>query len=141
MALPFDLKFIAFNSEEYLPIGDDEYVRRAGEAYFADIPLAINMDGIGYVSGHNTVAQFNLGPALAARLEAVVAHNPTVQWVDPWPQSNHSTFSFRGVPALAFSSQGAFSLAHFPTDTIAQVSITKLAQIVAVVSHIVAAFG
>ena len=140
-ALPFDLELIAFNSEEYLPIGDDEYVRRAGEASFADIPLAINMDGIGYVGGHNTVAQFNVGPALAARLEAIVARYPTVQWVDPWPQSNHSTFSFRGVPALAFSSQGAFNLAHFPADTVAQVSVEKLAEIVSVVSQIVAAFG
>ena len=137
MALPFDLELIAFNSEEYLPIGDDEYVRRAGEASFADIPLAINMDGIGYVGGHNTVAQFNLGPALAARLEAVVARYPTVQWVDPWPQSNHSTFSFRGVPALAFSSPGAFNLAHFPADTVAKVSIEKLAEMVAVVQEVV----
>jgi aminopeptidase YwaD len=136
--LPFDLELVAFNSEEYLPIGDDEYVRRAGEASFADIPLAINMDGIGYVGGHNTVAQFNVGPALAARLEAIVARYPTMQWVDPWPQSNHSTFSFRGVPALAFSSQGAFNLAHFRADTFEKVSAEKLAEIVSVVSQIVA---
>jgi aminopeptidase YwaD len=137
MAPPFDLELIAFNGEEYLPIGDDEYVRRAGEASFADIPLAINMDGIGYVDGHNTVAQFNLGSTLAARLEAVVTRYPTVQWVDPWPQSNHSTFSFRGVPALAFSSAGAFNLAHFRADTFEKVSIEKLAEVVAVVQEVV----
>ena len=73
VALPFDLEFIAFDGEEYLPIGDDEYVRRAGEASFADIPLAINMDGIGYVGGHNTVAQFNVAPELAA------------DWKRSWP--------------------------------------------------------
>jgi aminopeptidase YwaD len=137
LALPFDLELIAFNSEEYLPIGDDEYVRRAGEASFADIPLAINMDGIGYVGGHNTVAQFNLGPAPATRLEAIVASYPAVQWVEPWPQSNHSTFSFRGVPALAFSSQGAFNLAHFQADTFEKVSIEMLAEVVAVTRDIV----
>ncbi len=60
--LACDLEFVAFNSEEYLPIGDDEYVRRAGEASFADVALAINMDGVGYRGGHNTVAPFNLGP-------------------------------------------------------------------------------
>jgi aminopeptidase YwaD len=138
--LPFELELVAFNSEEYLPIGDDEYVRRAGEASFADVLLAINMDGIGYVDGHNTVARFNVGPALAARLEAIVAPFPTLQWVDPWPQSNHSTFSFRGVPALAFSSQGAFNLAHFQADTFEKVSVEKLAEIVSVVSQIVAGF-
>jgi aminopeptidase YwaD len=140
MALPFDLELIAFDGEEYLPIGDDEYVRRAGEASFADIPLAINMDGIGYVGGHNTIAQFNIAPALAARLEVIVARYPAVQWVAPWPQSNHSTFSFRDVPALAFSSQGAFNLAHFQADTFEKVSVEKLAEIVSVVSQIIAGF-
>jgi len=138
VALPFDLEFIAFDSEEYLPIGDDEYVRRAGEASFADIPLAINMDGIGYVGGYNTVAQFNIAPELAARPEAIVGRYPAVQWVEPWPQSNHSTFSFRGVPALAFSSAGAFNLAHFQADTFEKVSVEKLAEVVAAVREIVA---
>jgi aminopeptidase YwaD len=137
VALPFDLEFIAFDGEEYLPIGDDEYVRRAGEAAFADISLAINMDGIGYVDGHNTVAQFNIAPELAGRLGAIVGRYPAVQWVAPWPQSNHSTFSFRGVPALAFSSHDAFTLAHFPADTVEKVSVEKLAEVVAVVREIV----
>ena len=136
-ALPVDLEFIAFDGEEYLPIGDDEYVRRAGEELFAGIALAINMDGIGYVGGANTVAQFNLAPEQAARLEAIVSRYPAVQWVEPWPQSNHSTFAFRGVPALAFSSEGAFALAHFPHDTIEQVSIEKLVEVVELVREIV----
>jgi len=138
IALPFDLEFIAFDGEEYLPIGDDEYVRRAGEASFADIVLAINMDGAGYVDGPNTIAQFDLGPEQAGRIEAIVAHCPAVQWVEPWPQSNHSTFSFRGAPALAFSSEGAFNLAHFQADTIDKVSVAKLVEVVDVVREIVA---
>jgi hypothetical protein len=136
-ALPFDLEFIAFDGEEYLPIGDDEYVRRAGEESFADIALAVNMDGIGYVAGVNTVAPFNLKPQQAAALEAIVSRHPAVQWVEPWPQSNHSTFTFRGVPALAFSSKDAFALAHFPHDTIAQVDIEKLVEVVDLVRAIV----
>lgn len=135
--LPLDLEFIAFDGEEYLPIGDDEYVRRAGEGSFADIALAVNMDGIGYVGGANTAAPFNLTPELAGRLEAVVSRYPALQWVEPWPQSNHSTFAMRGAPALAFSSNGAFALAHFPYDTIDQVSIDKLAEVTAVVEEVV----
>jgi aminopeptidase YwaD len=138
--LPFDLELIAFNGEEYLPIGDDEYVRRAGEASFSEILLAVNMDGIGYAGGNNTIAQFNIAPPLAARLIDITDLYPALQAVEPWPQSNHSTFAFRGVPALAFSSQGAFSLAHFQADTVAQVSVEKLAEIVSVISQIVAAF-
>ncbi|MBK6433506.1 M28 family peptidase [Candidatus Amarolinea dominans] len=81
--LPFDLEFIAFDSEEYMPIGDDEYVRRAGEASFAEVALAINMDGADYVHGPNTVARFNTSPALTARLEAIVARYPALQWTEP----------------------------------------------------------
>ncbi len=135
--LPVDLEFVAFDGEEYLPIGDDEYVRRAGEESFAHIALAINMDGIGYVGGANTAAQFNLAPEQASRLGAIVARYPAVQWVGPWPQSNHSTFAFRGAPALAFSSEGAFALAHFPHDTVEQVSSEKLAEVVELVREIV----
>ena len=135
--LPVDLEFIAFDGEEYLPIGDDEYVRRAGEESFARIALAINLDGIGYVAGANTVAPFNLAPEQAGRLGTIVARYPAVQWVAPWPQSNHSTFALRGVPALAFSSEGAFALAHFPHDTMEQVSIDKLAEVVLLVREIV----
>ena len=133
-ALPRDLEFVAFNSEEYLPIGDDEYVRRAGEGSFAEIVLAINMDGIGYQGGHNTIAQFNIGPELTGPLDAIVRRFPALKWVEPWPQSNHSTFSFRGVPALAFSSVGAFTLAHYPHDRFEMVDVDKLAEVVAVVS-------
>ena len=61
---------------------------------------------------------------------------PALQWAEPWPQSNHSTFAFRGVPALAFSSTGAFNLAHFPADTVEQVSIEKLAEVVAAAREI-----
>lgn len=137
-ALPFDLEFIAFDGEEYLPIGDDEYVRRAGEASFTDISLAINMDGAGYIGGQNTVAAFNMPPELTGRIEAVVTRRPAMQWVEPWPQSNHSTFALRGAPALAFSSAGAFNLAHFQADAFEQVSVAKLAEVVDVVREIAA---
>ena len=135
--LPFDLELVAFNGEEYLPIGDDEYVRRAGEASFGEILLAVNMDGIGYTGGANTIAQFNIAPALASRLADITDRYPALQAVEPWPESNHSTFAFRGVPALAFSGHDAFTLAHFPADTVAAVSIDKLAEVVAVVREIV----
>jgi len=130
-ALPFDLEFIAFNGEECLSMGDDEYVRRAGETSFADVALAINMDGIGYATGHNTTARFNAAAKLAKRLEVLVGGYPTLQWTEPWPQSNHSTFAFCGVPALAFSSASAFNLAHFSGNTVEQVSVERVAEAVA----------
>lgn len=96
------------------------------------------MDGSGYTGGNNTIAQFNIAPELASRLAEITDRYPALQAVEPWPESNHSTFAFRGVPALAFSARGAFALAHSPADTIEMVSLEKLTEVVAVVSQIVA---
>jgi len=136
-SLPFALEFIAFDGEEYLPMGDDEYLRRRGEAGFRDILLAVNLDYVGQADGQNTIARFNTPPTMEAWLLDVVGRDPALRWVDPWPESNHSTFAFRGVPALALSSQGGRSAAHRPTDTIEGVDTAKLAQAVAVVAEVV----
>ena len=53
--LPFGLEFIAFNGEEALPMGDDEYLRR-GEADLPNILLVINMDDMGAWAGSNSIA-------------------------------------------------------------------------------------
>lgn len=136
-SLPFDLEFIAFNGEEYLPMGDDEYLRRRGEASLADVLLAINLDGVGQVDGQNTIACFNIPAAMETWLQEIVERHPTTIWTEPWPESNHSTFAFRGVPALAFTSQGGRPVAHRPGDTIEGVSLAKLAEVVAVVAEVV----
>ena len=112
--LPFDLELVAFNGEEYLPIGDDEYVRRAGEASFGEILLAVNMDGSGYTGGNNTIARFNIGPALAVRLAETLDRYPALQAVEPWPESNHSTFSFRRCPGPGVQQPRRLQLGPLP---------------------------
>jgi Iap family predicted aminopeptidase len=134
---PFDLEFVAFNGEEYLPMGDDEYVRRAGEAAFERIRLAVNMDGIGLREGQNTITQFNVPPAMLERLKKITQCYPAVAWVEPWPESNHSTFAFRGVPSVALSSQGARNVSHYRTDTMDKVDTQKLVEIVKLVQEAV----
>ena len=59
------------------------------------------------------------------------AITPGVVRVDPWPESNHSTFSMRGVPSLAFSAVGIRHLAHTPADSIEQVSPAKVSEVIA----------
>ena len=62
---------------------------------------------------------------------------PGVVWVDPWPQSNHSTFAMRGVPAIALSSEGRIRLDHLRADSIEWVSPAKLKEVVSLVTAIV----
>jgi len=137
--LPFGLEFIAFNGEEYLPIGDDEYLRR-GEGYFGDILACINMDGAGAALGTNNVTAISCPPELEAKIKSVAEKFPGVVWVDPWPESNHSTFSFRGIPAIPLGSTGMRGLAHSVDDTLEQVSPAKLDEVTALVKELVESF-
>ncbi len=134
--LTHDLEFIAFTGEEYLPIGDDEYVRLCG-GEFDRIVTAINFDGVGSYLGATSIMLASGSPALHDHVTRVTRHFPGVVWVDPWPESNHSTFSIRGVPSMAFSAVGSRRLAHYPTDTAAGISPAKLAEVIAVAEEIV----
>lgn len=138
--LPFGLEFIAFNGEEYLPIGDDEYIRRS-ESYFGNILACLNMDGAAAALGTNNVTAIACPPELEEKARAAAARFPGVVWVDPWPESNHSTFSFRGVPAIALGSTGMRTIAHSASDTLEQVSPAKLEEVIALAKELVEIFG
>lgn len=137
--LPCGLEFIAFNGEEYLPLGDDEYMRRS-EGYFGKILACINMDGAGAALGTNNITAVSCPPELEARVKSVAAKFPGVVWVDPWPESNHSTFSFRGIPAIPVSSTGVRGLAHSVNDALEQVSPAKLDEVITLVRDLVEIF-
>ena len=134
---------VAFNGEEYLPIGDDEYVRRAGEASFGDIPLAINMDGSGYAGGqqHRRPVQHRAGAGRHGWPRSLTCY-PTVQCGGSVAAEQPLDLLLpRRAGAGVQRRRAPVDLAHFPADTVAQVSVEKLAEIVSVVSQIVAAFG
>lgn len=132
------LEFVAFNGEEYLPMGDDEYLRR-GEADFPAILAAINFDGAGAALGANSVTTTSGSEAFAAALRSAAGGYSGVVWVEPWPESNHSTFAFRGAPAAAFSSVGRRDLAHSREDTVEQVSPARLEEAARLAAEMVAA--
>ncbi len=134
------LEFVAFNSEEYLPIGDDEYVRR-GESYFPSIHCAINMDGIGAMLASNTITTISMPDEMEMAARQAAAGFPGVTWVEPWPESNHSTFSFRGIPAVALGASGQCGLAHSTADTLDVMSMEKLDEVVALVERLVERLG
>jgi hypothetical protein len=134
--LPFALEFIAFNGEEALPMGDDEYLRR-GETDLPNILLVINMDDMGAWAGSNSITFYETSDALVESVKAIHKNFPGLVEVEPWPESNHSTFSMRGVPSLAFSSVGIRHLAHTPADSIEQVSLAKVSEVICMVEEIV----
>jgi aminopeptidase YwaD len=130
------LEWIAFSGHEYLPLGDDEYLRRCGDQ-LDGIVAAINFDAPGQYLGANSIAMFASSQAFQDHMAEIARRNPGVAWVDPWPQSNHSTFAWRGVPAIAFSSEGRIRLDHLRADSAEWVSPAKLKEVVSLVIAIV----
>jgi len=139
-SLPFGLEFVAFNGEEYLPIGDEEYIRRA-EAYFDDVLACINFDGIGPALATTSVTCLGADDSLVEELRALLMEHPGLVWVEPWFESNHSTFAMRGKPAFAFGAVGTRGLAHSPEDNLDKMSAEKLDEALALAGDIVAWFA
>ncbi len=75
--------------------------------------------------------------AFQDQVAELVRGYPGVTWVEPWPQSNHSTFAMRGVPAIAFSSEGRIRLDHLRADSVEWVSPAKLREVVSLVTVLV----
>jgi hypothetical protein len=98
------------------------------------------MDGAGAALGTNNITAISCPPELEAQIKSVAAKFPGVVWVDPWPESNHSTFSFRGIPAIPLGSTGTRGLAHSVADTLEQVSSAKLDEVIALVKELVEVF-
>ncbi len=132
---PFQLELVAFANEEYLPIGDDEYLRRNGED-LGDIIAAINIDGVGQVVGSNSITMISASEAFENAVLQISRNYPGLVWVDPWPESNHSTFAWRGVPSIAFGTTGGVRLQHRPMDTVDWIDPVKLKPIVELISSI-----
>jgi aminopeptidase YwaD len=135
--LRYGLECTAFDNEEYLPIGDDEYMRRNGPS-LDDVVMAVNMDGVGQLMGSTSIAIYTASAAFQAHAEELARRYPGIVWVDPWPESNHSTYSWRGVPCLAFSTTAGAPIHHTLSDTMERVNLAKLDETLSLVSDIVA---
>lgn len=131
------LEWIAFSGHEYLPLGDDEYLRRCGDQ-LEQIIVVINFDAVGQYLAANSIAMFASSAAFEDRVVEISRAYPGLAWVDPWPESNHSTFAWRGVPAIAFSSVGRIRLDHLRADSVEWVSPARLEEVVRLVMQIVA---
>ena len=123
------LEFIAFGNEDSVPEGTAPYMA-AHEGELGELLALCNFDGAGHVLDVDTVAVMSPSPAFQALVEEVGAHHPHLAWTEPWPESNHSAFAWRGVPSLAFTSRAARYLAHLGDDTAEWVSPERLAGLV-----------
>jgi aminopeptidase YwaD len=133
--LPFNLEWVAFGNEEYLPLGDDFYARKY-EQEFKNIIAALNFDGVGQILAASSITLIAGSQSFQQLLSELTQVYPGVVWVDPWPESNHSTFSWRGVPSIAVSSAGAVRVDHLRADTLDWISPHGLDEVIALAGKI-----
>ncbi|HEX2986599.1 MAG TPA: M28 family peptidase [Chloroflexota bacterium] len=132
------LEFIAFSAEEYGASQDDTefYVRCRGDA-MGGITAAINMDLVGQRLGTTAISMMASSETFRDSVDALLKERAGLIWTEPWPESNHSTFALRGVPAVAINCKGITNLTHMPEDTMDWIGEKKLGEVVEIVSAIV----
>jgi Iap family predicted aminopeptidase len=133
--LDINLEFIAFSGEEYAALGDQAYLDSQPD--FDSIVAVVNIDGVGQALGNTTVTTIGTSEHVTANIRAIAEEFPGVTWVDPWYASNHTTFVFQGVPAIAISSLGVENLIDGPQDELKWVSEDKLEEAARLVLRIV----
>ncbi len=132
------LEFAAFSGHEYLPLGVDAYFKTADPE---KIIAAINFDGAGHFLGTNTLCAMAASEGLIRVAQRKLEKYPGAVWVEPWPESDHSAFAMRGVPALAFGGSGIREITHSAADTADGVSGVKLNEAASLAAEIVMEMG
>lgn len=125
----YDLEVVAFTNEEYLPVGSAVYLERLGDgvdAAMAELQAVINCDRVGCALGVNSITTLAASDDFRSALDELVQRYPGVTWVDPWIESDHAFFAFRGVPCIALSNSGAPHWDHLRGDTLDWISPARL---------------
>jgi aminopeptidase YwaD len=134
------LEFLATCGEEMGGVGVAHYLKQP-EAALDEVLAVINLDAVGQLMGPNTVTTLAASEAMQAALQAVQARHTGSLWVDPWVESDHSAFIWRGVPAVAVSSRGVDQVMHTARDAANWISPTRLDQAGALVLDVIAALA
>ncbi len=128
----YPLELVLLNGEDHFAApGQVVYLK---DFYPDEAAYVINIDGIGAVGKHNSLALFGDDPYLFDAAHRVQAQFPNVEEVPAWYESDHTMFVQQGLAAMAFSSANAYDLwnvvTHSPNDTLAQVDVAQIAEVV-----------
>jgi aminopeptidase YwaD len=132
--LDCSLEVVAISGHEYLPLGVMPYLDQADPAGMIAV---LNFDGAGHRLGTNNLTALAASAELTVLAKSKLSVHPGMVWVDPWPESDHSAFAMRGVPALAFGGTGIREITHSAADTVEGMSAIKLIDAADIAAEIV----
>lgn len=131
---PYCIEFALFNGEDYYSTPGEAaymqtYLQTPGEYI-----CAFNVDGVGMKESNTSYSFYECPSELETKIKEIAQAHRGIEQIDPWPMGDHMMFALSGVPAIAITSSGIFTLLeavlHTPEDTLAQVDIAKLEQAV-----------
>lgn len=132
------LEWVAFSGED--SGGVDFFPYAAAHPDFENIRAAINIDAVGTWLGTTSITMLGDNAPVEAAARGLVAASPDLVWVDPWYESDHSSFFFRGVPAIAISTKGfPAEIYHRASDTADWIDPAKLERAVELVAQLICA--
>jgi aminopeptidase YwaD len=119
------LEFTAFNGEDSTG-GSEIYAYMEHDPRLEQILALINLDGIGPRLGATSYAVMSASPEMESAVGELAAGFPGLVKVEPWLESDHSYFTFRGVPGVPISTAGMPDVYHTPDDTLAWMDPARL---------------
>lgn len=129
------LEFIFFSGEEAGGVDIAEYFRHV--ASVDDVIAAINVDGVGSWVGATGVVAMASSPELEASVAKTMRAFPGIVLMEPWFESDHSGFMWRGVPSIPLTTSGYPEILHGAGDTEDLVDPNRLNQAARFVGEIV----
>lgn len=131
------VELVAFNGEEYLPLGDDAYLARRGGG-LGQVVALINFDAVGLWLAPNSVAMLGAAEPFVQAVQRLALRHPGLVWAPPWVESNHGSFAARGVPCVAFTAAAPPPLYHTRADSERWLSPARMREAALVGAEIVA---
>lgn len=133
-ALPYRVEFVLFNGEDYYCVpGEMTYVA-SSLSRPAEYICAYNIDGAGLAGQNLCYSFYGCDEKFVRRFREQAEACGKMTEADPWPQGDHTLFTYAGVPAVAVTSCGIFELSetvlHTAADTLNLVDVQKLAALV-----------
>jgi Iap family predicted aminopeptidase len=87
--------------------------------------------------GANTITVMGASQPFQDQVRDVHRRYPGVVWADPWYESDHSAFLWRGVPCVPFTSVGVANIDHLPADNVEWISPAKLEEVASLVMDVI----
>ena len=132
--LPYRVEFVLFNGEDYYSNPGEMTYLASHLSAPAEYVCAFNIDGVG-VKGQTLAYSFYECPEkLMDNISTFAAKLEGFEQIEPWPQGDHTLFSFSGVPAISVTSSGIFGLVdsvlHTASDTLELIDVERLEALV-----------